>query len=68
MLHEYPIFAESQWWRHMPVLPNPDSIPGALEANRTAIQVAYFTSSQSELIDQYGAAFEKVWAHRKELG
>ena len=68
MLHEYPIFGESQWWRHMPVLPNPDSVPGALEANRTAIQVAYFTSGQPELVEQYGDAFEKVWAHRNALG
>lgn len=67
LLHDYPIFSESQWWRHMPVLPSPNSIPGAVEANRTAIQVAYFTSDQPELVQQYGDAFEKVWAHRGEL-
>lgn len=68
LLHKYPIFSESQWWRHMPVLPDPQRIPGCDEANRKAIQVAYFTSDQPELIEQYGNAFEKVWAHRERIG
>jgi dTDP-4-amino-4,6-dideoxygalactose transaminase len=67
LLHTYPIFAEQKWWRHMPVLPAPGSLPGCDEANRTAIQLPYFTSDQPELIDQYIQAFEKVWARRTEL-
>ena len=65
--HTYPVFAEKKWWRHMPVLPAPGSMPGYDEANRTAILMPYFTSDQPELVEQYIKAFEKVWAHREEL-
>ena len=68
LLHTYPMFAEEKWWRHMPTLPAADSIPGCDEANRKAISVAYFTSDQPELTEQYAKAFEKVWAHRDTLG
>ncbi|MCC6487410.1 MAG: DegT/DnrJ/EryC1/StrS family aminotransferase [Candidatus Hydrogenedentes bacterium] len=68
LLHTYPLLSESQWWRHMPVLPAADSIPGCDEANKKAIQVAYFTSDQPELVEQYTKAFEKVWAHRESIG
>ncbi len=65
LLHTYPIFSESKWWRHMPTLP--ESVPGCDEANRKAIQLPYWTSDQPDLLEQYVAAFEKVWAHRAEL-
>jgi len=65
LLHTYPLFGESKYWRHMPVLP--DAVPGCDEANRKAIRMPYFTSDQPELIEQYVAAFEKVWAHRDSL-
>lgn len=65
LLHTYPIFSESKWWRHMPVLP--EAVPGCDEANKKAIQLPYWTSDQPELLEQYVAAFEKVWAHRAEL-
>ncbi len=65
LLHTYPIFAEDKWWRHMPVLT--DKVPGCDEANKQAIALPYFTSDQPELIEQYAAAFEKVWAHRDSL-
>lgn len=68
LLHTYPIFSEERWWRHMPVLPATDSLPGCDEANRKAIRLPYWTSEQPELVDQYAAAFEKVWAHRDALG
>ena len=68
LLHTYPIFAEEEWWRHMPLLCDNDSIPGCHEANRKLIQLPYFTSAQPELIEQYTKAFEKVWAHRDKLG
>ncbi len=67
LLHTYPVFAEDKWWRRMPVLPAPDSIPGCDEANRTAILMPYWTSGQPEVVEQYVKAFEKVWAHREEL-
>lgn len=68
LLHTYPFFNESRWWRHMPVIPAEDSIPGCHEANRTAISLPYWTSEQPELVEQYAQAFEKVWAHRGSLG
>lgn len=67
LLHTYPVFGESQWWRHMPVLPEEGSIPGCDEANRKAISLPYWTSDQPELVEQYAKAFEKVWAHREKL-
>ncbi len=65
LLHDYPMFGEKQWWRHMPVLPK--AVPGCDEANRTAIRLPVFTTEQPEIVEQYGKAFEKVWTHRKEL-
>ncbi len=65
--HDYPIYGDEKWWRHMPVLPAPGSMPGCDEANRKAVLLPYFTSEQPELIEQYGKAFEKVWAHRDAI-
>jgi hypothetical protein len=31
------------------------------------VTIPYFTEDVPELIDQYIKAFEKVWAHRKQL-
>ncbi len=66
--HTYPVYSEERWWRHMPVMPAPDSLPGCDEANRMAVLLPYWTSDQPELVEQYVAAFEKVWAHREALG
>ena len=41
--------------------------PGVEEVNRRGISLPYFTTDVPELVDQYIAAFEKVWAHRKNL-
>ncbi|MCB9784741.1 MAG: DegT/DnrJ/EryC1/StrS family aminotransferase [Candidatus Omnitrophica bacterium] len=68
LLHTYPAFSEQEWWRHMPVLPDPETLSGCHEANRTAITLPYFTSDQPELVEQYVQAFEKVWAHRDMVG
>ena len=65
LLHTYPIFREEKWWRHMPVLP--EAVPHCDQINRTLVQLPYFTSPRPDLIEQYVAAFEKVWAHRKNL-
>ena len=43
------------------------SAPGAEEVNRRGISLPYFTKDVPELVDQYVAAFEKVWAHRAQL-
>ena len=66
LLHNYVIFKEEKWWHHLPA--QPGSLPGCDQANRTTIRMPYFTSEVPELIDQYVKAFEKVWAHRGEVG
>jgi len=62
--HELPLYAEDEWWHHKPVIPE---LPGSKQANATAISLPYFTKVAPELVEQYVTAFEKVWAHRKEL-
>lgn len=64
--HRDPAFTEAQWWHHPPVIP--DRLPGLEEALRTGVSLPRFTRPVPELIDQYVAAFEKVWAHRASLG
>lgn len=64
--HRDAAFREPQWWRYPPVIP--DRLPGLEEAERTGISLPRFTKPVPELIDQYVKAFEKVWAHRAELG
>ena len=63
--HKYKVFHEPQWWHHPPAIP--DQLPGAEEVVRTRITLRRFTKEVPELVDQYVKAFEKVWAHRKEL-
>ncbi|OHB62774.1 MAG: hypothetical protein A2Y77_18645 [Planctomycetes bacterium RBG_13_62_9] len=63
--HKLPLYSEGTWWHHKPIIPD---LPGSERANRTAISLPMFTSEVPELVDQYAKAFEKVWAHRKELG
>ena len=62
--HKLPLYTEEQWWHHKPHIPD---LPGSEQANATAIALPYFTSEVPELVDQYVKAFQKVWAHRKEL-
>jgi dTDP-4-amino-4,6-dideoxygalactose transaminase len=63
--HKLALYAEKQWWHHAPVIPA--SLPGSEQCNATAISLPYFTKPVPELIEQYVKAFQKVWAHRKEL-
>ena len=62
--HKLALYAEEQWWHHKPTIPE---LPGSEQANATAIGLPYFTRPVPELVEQYVKAFEKVWAHRKEL-
>ncbi|MGC8737700.1 MAG: DegT/DnrJ/EryC1/StrS family aminotransferase [Candidatus Hydrogenedens sp.] len=62
--HELPVYAEDEWWHHKPVIPE---LPGSKQANDTNIALPYFTKEVPELVEQYVKAFQKVWAHRKEL-
>ena len=64
--HRDAAFKEPEWWHNPPVIP--DQLPGLDEAMRTGISLPRFTKPVPELIDQYVAAFEKVWAHRAALG
>jgi perosamine synthetase len=62
--HQCAVYTDAQWWHHLPTIPE---LPGTDEVNRTAIHLPLFRAEAPELVDQYIAAFEKVWAHRKEL-
>jgi len=42
-------------------------LPGTDEVNARAINLALFCQEAPELVEQYVKAFEKVWAHRKQL-
>ena len=65
-IHRDTVFNEPDWWHHPPVIP--DRLPGLDEALRNGISLPRFTKPVPELIEQYVQAFEKVWAHRAELG
>jgi dTDP-4-amino-4,6-dideoxygalactose transaminase len=62
--HQFALYREKSWWHHAPEVPE---LPGSEEANRTAVALPYLTAEAPELVEQYARAFEKVWAHRKEL-
>lgn len=64
--HKFTLYREAQWWHHAPQVP--DELPGCAQVNRTTVRLPLFTTEAPELIDQYAAAFEKVWAHRDALG
>ena len=64
--HKCTIYKEPQWWHHAPVVP--DVLPGCQEVNAKAINISLFRQEAPELVEQYVKAFEKVWAHRNELG
>ncbi len=62
--HKQPLYTESEWWHHLPVIPE---LPGSETANATSIALPYFTKHAPEMVNGYIKAFEKVWAHRSEL-
>ncbi len=63
--HRFAIYREAQWWHHAPVVP--EVLPGCAQVNKSAMRLPLFSEEAPELIEQYGAAFEKVWAHRDSL-
>jgi perosamine synthetase len=63
--HKYVIYSEPQWWHHPPKVPK--VLPGCEDVNSRAINVSLIRQEAPELVEQYVKAFEKVWAHRKEL-
>ncbi len=62
--HTCAVYQEDEWWHHKPTIPE---LPGTDQANATAIALPYWTKDVPEMVDQYKKAFQKVWAHRKEL-
>ncbi len=63
--HKLKIYSEAKWWHHKPVIPA--AMPGSDHVNRTHLFLPLLYGEAPELIDQYVAAFEKIWAHRAEL-
>jgi dTDP-4-amino-4,6-dideoxygalactose transaminase len=63
--NRYPLYAEAKWWDH-PVVIRKDLF-GTKQVNTNSVRLPLFREPAPELIDQYVKAFEKVWAHRKEL-
>lgn len=63
--HRYQLYSEPKWWHHPVVIPK--DLHGTEEVNRRAVRLPIFHEEAPELVEQYGKAFEKVWAHRKQL-
>ncbi len=63
--HKQPLYTEAAYWHHLPEIPE---LPGSDTANATSIALPYFTREAPDMVEQYIKAFEKVWAHRNELG
>lgn len=64
--HKLKIYSEAKWWHHPPTIPA--SMPGNEWVNANHIMLPLFYGEATELNEQYARAFQKVWAHRKELG
>jgi dTDP-4-amino-4,6-dideoxygalactose transaminase len=60
--HKYAIYSEAKWWHHP--INVPATLPGNDHINQTHLFTPLFYADVPELIDQYVAAFEKVWANR----
>ena len=63
--HTFAIYSEAKWWHHLPTIPA--AMPGTDQVNHGHIFLPIFCEEAGEINEQYAKAFEKVWAHRKEL-
>jgi dTDP-4-amino-4,6-dideoxygalactose transaminase len=63
--HKLKIYSEAKWWHHPPRIP--ESMPGNACVNANHIFLPLTYGEAPALVEQYGKAFEKVWAHRAEL-
>ncbi len=63
--HKLKIYSEAKWWHHAPTIP--PSMPGNAYVNANHLFLPLIYGDAPELIDQYVAAFEKVWSHRVDL-
>lgn len=59
------IYHDAEFWHHLPVIG--DKYPGFDDRTKRGLSLPFFTKEMPELNEQYINAFEKVWAHRKEL-
>lgn len=64
--HKQRIYSEAQWWHHAPTIPA--AMPGDDYVNANHIMLPLFYGDASEINPQYVRAFQKIWAHRHELG
>ena len=63
--HKCTIYSEPQWWHHPVNVPK--VLHGCEEVNAKGLFIGLMHQDAPELVEQYAKAFEKVWAHRKEL-
>ncbi len=63
--HKLKIYSEAKWWHHAPTVPS--SMPGNQWVNANHIMLPLVYGEAPELTEQYVKAFQRVWAHRKEL-
>lgn len=63
--HTCSVYHEAKWWHHAPAIP--DKLPGSDQISRTRFHLPVMYEDAPEFIEQYAAAFEKVWAHRAEV-
>ena len=64
--HRLTIYSEAKWWHHPPRIEPP--MPGNGQVNAQNVILPLMYGEAPELIGQYVKAFQKVWAHRAELG
>jgi dTDP-4-amino-4,6-dideoxygalactose transaminase len=63
--HKLKIYSEAKWWNHPPTIPQ--SMPGNAYVNANHIMLPLMYGEASDVNEQYAKAFQKVWAHRKDL-
>jgi dTDP-4-amino-4,6-dideoxygalactose transaminase len=63
--HKFELYHEARWWHHPPKIPA--VLPGCEQANNTHVFISLIYEKMPDLIDQYAAAFEKVWANKDKL-
>jgi dTDP-4-amino-4,6-dideoxygalactose transaminase len=63
--HKLKIYSEDKWWHHPPSIPA--TMPGNAYVNANHIFLPALYEPAPDVVDQYARAFQKVWAHRKEL-
>jgi dTDP-4-amino-4,6-dideoxygalactose transaminase len=64
--HKLKIYAEAKWWHHPPTIPA--EMPGNDFVNANHIFLPALYEPAPDVVEQYAKAFQKVWAHRSELG